>query len=58
MLLEGPSVVTFICGAIILETSSAKLMMSDEDSTFFNKSSFSFRSSAKSRVSFFKKKKI
>lgn len=55
MLLEGPSVVTRICGAITLETSSAKLVMSDEDSNFFSKSSFSFRSPAKSRVSFFKR---
>jgi hypothetical protein len=58
MLLEGPTDVTLICGAVTPETSSAKLVSSDEDANFFSKSSFSFRRPAKSKFNFFKKKKI
>lgn len=53
MLLEGPSDVTCIRGTITRETSSAKLVISDEDSNFLSKSSFSLRSPAKSKFSFF-----
>ena len=42
MLLEGPSDVICIRGTVTWATSSVKHVISDEDSTLFSKSSFSF----------------